>query len=419
MAAACHPSRSAPPPPGAPAVAVATPSTSGMQRAEDFAVEQAMRLEQEVINLKSQLAIERRRGLPAESAKHEREVAALRAEIGRLKAARAGDDEADALRAELAWAAPPADGAVAGAAGPPRDAEDLSREVLNGRKEIRRLRRELEDHEVYRQVTDAALARALSDLEALTSQRDEAQKEARRATRLYRERRDRDRRAKEDELRREAAAAKDEKPAAAPRDAGPRKVVVKVRKQGGRPRAPPWEEQAILTVDASTYDDLRRADRGEADAPPPGPGDARRDHAREVARLHGSYRAALRASPATSRRCGGRRGQVRGPRARRHVPGRLDAANRAAAGRDASPAPRGGRSPPPPQYPFVGNRRTPPPGRKPAFVDDDADESPRPRHLAPTASARSPYLAPQLRKKPANHPQNRAAKKRPTNGGFK
>ena len=75
MAAACHPSRSAPPPPGAPAVAVATPSTSGMQRAEDFAVEQAMRLEQEVINLKSQLAIERRRGLPAESAKHEREVA--------------------------------------------------------------------------------------------------------------------------------------------------------------------------------------------------------------------------------------------------------------------------------------------------------------------------------------------------------
>ena len=88
MAAACHPSRSAPPPPGAPAVAVATPSTSGMQRAEDFAVEQAMRLEQEVINLKSQLAIERRRGLPAESAKHEREVAALRAEIGRLKAAR-------------------------------------------------------------------------------------------------------------------------------------------------------------------------------------------------------------------------------------------------------------------------------------------------------------------------------------------
>ncbi|KAH8063362.1 hypothetical protein JL722_2530 [Aureococcus anophagefferens] len=258
MAAACHPSRSAPPPPGAPAVAVATPSTSGMQRAEDFAVEQAMRLEQEVINLKSQLAIERRRGLPAESAKHERERRRRRA------------------------------------AGPPRDAEDLSREVLNGRKEIRRLRRELEDHEVYRQVTDAARAR--SDLEALTSQRDEAQKEARRATRLYRERRDRDRRAKEDELRREAAAAKDEARGRS-EGRGPRKVVVK--------------------------------------------------------------------------------------------------------------------------YPFVGNRRTPPPGRKPAFVDDDADESPRPRHLAPTASARSPYLAPQLRKKPANHPQNRAAKKRPTNGGFK
>ncbi|KAK7237384.1 nuclear localization sequence binding protein [Aureococcus anophagefferens] len=363
MAAACHPSRSAPPPPGAPAVAVATPSTSGMQRAEDFAVEQAMRLEQEVINLKSQLAIERRRGLPAESAKHEREVAALRAEIGRLKA-RAGDDEADALRAELAR----------GSAAPP----------------------------------GAAPAR-------------EAQKEARRATRLYRERRDRDRRAKEDELRREAAAAKGESPRSEGR--GARKVVVKVRKQGGRPRAPPWEEQAILTVDASTYDDLRRrADRGGGRGRRRGRADgAAADHAREVARSHGSYRAALKGlardvealREADAAKCAAL------ARADGDVPGAPRRREPRAAGRDASPAPRGGRSPPPPQYPFVGNRRTPPPGRKPAFVDDDADESPRPRHLAPTASARSPYLAPQLRKKPANHPQNRAAKKRPTNGGFK
>ncbi|KAH8056699.1 hypothetical protein JL720_14169 [Aureococcus anophagefferens] len=207
MAAACHPSRSAPPPPGAPAVAVATPSTSGMQRAEDFAVEQAMRLEQEVINLKSQLAIERRRGLPAESAKHEREVAALRAEIGRLKAARAGDDEADALRAELARLGGAASGRApsrARAAGPPQDAEDLSREVLNGRKEIRRLRRELET--TRSTARSRTRARVCVGPRALASQRDEAQKEARR--RVYRERRDRDRRAKEDELRREAAAAK-------------------------------------------------------------------------------------------------------------------------------------------------------------------------------------------------------------------
>ncbi|KAJ1450404.1 hypothetical protein M885DRAFT_532473 [Pelagophyceae sp. CCMP2097] len=152
-----------------------------------------MRLQEEVIALRSALAVERRGTVAAchaARADAERRNASLRKELVHLQAA---VSTSKAQLVDLAGrSAEQLDATIQTLVPPPHDAA-ITEELQRERDCAARLRRRLQDHEVYRQVTESALARSKTELEKLAEERDAALHELKRLRRLYREKCDAER----------------------------------------------------------------------------------------------------------------------------------------------------------------------------------------------------------------------------------